>query len=114
MTSPDTNEIPAVENAALPDNAQMLDVREVDEWNLGHAPNSVLIPLGELPSRLADLPEPRPLHVVCRSGGRSSRAVAFLRENGIDAINVTGGMLGWQAAGRPMTTGDGSGSPLVQ
>lgn len=114
MTTPDTPEVPAVENSALPDNALILDVREIDEWNLGHAPNAAHIPLGELPSRLRELPEKRPLHVICRSGGRSSRAVTFLLENDVDAINVSGGMLGWQAAGRPMTRGEGSGTPLVR
>lgn len=114
MTSPVHAEIPEIENSALPDNALMVDVRETDEWDLGHAPHSMLIPLGELPGRMGDLPEHRPLHIICRSGGRSGRAVAFLREQGVEAINVTGGMLAWQAAGRPMTTGNGSGSPLVQ
>lgn len=114
MTTPDAPEIPAIENAGLPDNERMIDVREPDEWHLGHAPNAVLIPLGELPTRLAELPEHRPLYIVCRSGGRSGRAVEFLRESGIEAVNVTGGMLAWQAAGRPMTNGEGSGTPLVQ
>ena len=114
MTSPAHGDIPEIENSALADNALMVDVRETDEWDLGHAPHSMLIPLGELPARIDELPEQRPLHIICRSGGRSGRAVAFLRANGVEAINVAGGMLAWQAAGRPMTTNNGSGAPLVQ
>lgn len=114
MTTPGSDDIPSIENYSLPDNARLLDVREQDEWNLGHAPHASHIPLGDLPSRLTELPEQRPLHVICRSGGRSGRAVAFLRANGVDAVNVSGGMLAWQAAGRPMTSGEGSGTPFVQ
>ncbi len=113
MTTPSAG-LPAAENRTLPDNEPLLDVRERDEWDRGHAPRAILISLHELADRLDDLPPARPLHVICRSGGRSARAVELLRSRGIDAVNVTGGMLAWQAAGRPMTTGTGVGAPSVE
>ncbi len=106
-------DVPSVRNAELPDNAVILDVREPHEWALGRAPGAIHIPLGELEARLADLPDQAPLVVTCRGGGRSSRAVAFLRSQGIEAINLTGGMMGWQRDNRPMSH-DGPGTPEVR
>jgi rhodanese-related sulfurtransferase len=80
----------------------LLDVREDDEWAAGHAPDAVHVPMAELPERLDELPADGTLYVICRSGGRSARAAAYLNANGWDAVNVSDGMLGWQAAGRPM------------
>lgn len=86
----------------LDPDVRLLDVREDDEWQAGHAPGAVHIPLGELPSRLDELPESDALYVVCRSGGRSARATAFLNANGWDAVNVDGGMRSWHAEGRDL------------
>jgi rhodanese-related sulfurtransferase len=97
--------------AALPEGVTLLDVREPDEWAAGHAPEAVHIPMGDIQSRLADLPADNEVYVVCRSGGRSARVTAFLNANGWDAINVDGGLQSWQAAGRPMTSD--SGEPTV-
>ncbi|HEY8373022.1 MAG TPA: rhodanese-like domain-containing protein [Pseudonocardiaceae bacterium] len=101
-------QVPAVEvtelPAELPSGAVLLDVREQDEWDAGHAPGAVHIPMGELAERLDELPEDGEVYVVCRSGGRSARVTAFLNVNGWDAINVAGGMLSWAAAGRPVVT----------
>ncbi|NNG38309.1 rhodanese-like domain-containing protein [Flexivirga sp. ID2601S] len=91
----------------LPDDAVLLDVREQDEWDAGHAPTAVHIPLGDLPARLGELPEAdeaHPLPIVCRSGGRSGRAVAWLAQQGFDVVNVEGGMKQWAAAGKPLTS----------
>ena len=85
----------------LADDAVLLDVREDDEWAAGHAPGAVHIQLGDLPQRLADVPEvDGELPVVCRSGGRSGRAVAWLAQQGYDVVNVDGGMKQWEAAGK--------------
>ena len=93
----DVNEIPA--------DAAILDVREDDEWQAGHAPGAVHVPLGDVPSRLADLPETdEPLPVICRSGGRSLKATAFLAQSGFDPINVLGGMGAWADADKPMVS----------
>ncbi|WP_413451573.1 rhodanese-like domain-containing protein [Georgenia phoenicis] len=96
----------------VPAGHAILDVREQDEWDAGHAPGAVHIPLGELPDRLDELPE-EDLLVVCRSGGRSMRATAWLNHSGFTARNLDGGMREWAAAGLPMTTDDGSDARLL-
>lgn len=96
----------------LPADAVVLDVREDDEWQAGHAVGAVHIPMTELAERLDDVPEGDPLYVICRSGGRSARVAAYLNANGWDAVNVVGGMGAWQAAGRPMAA-DGGRVPEV-
>ncbi len=73
-----------------------LDVREPDEYSAGHIPGSVLMPLGTVEARMGELERERPIVVVCRSGGRSDRATQVLRQAGLDAVNMTGGMLAWQ------------------
>ena len=94
-------EVPVVDPRLLGDEV-MLDVREPDEWAAGRAPGAVHIPLYELPARLAELPAHRPLSVVCRVGSRSAQAAAWLIAQGIEARNVTGGMLAWAALGLPV------------
>lgn len=82
--------------------AVLLDVREQKEWDAGHAPGAVHVPLGQLAARLSELPQDRPLVAVCRSGGRSSTAVKALRQAGVEAENLDGGMQAWQRAGLPL------------
>lgn len=93
----------------IADDAVVLDVREQDEYDAGHAPRAVHIPLSEVPGRIGELPEvDGDLPVVCRSGGRSSRAVEYLAAQGYDVTNVEGGMKQWFADGKSVvTTGDG-------
>ncbi|WP_191246962.1 rhodanese-like domain-containing protein [Amycolatopsis deserti] len=109
-------DIPTASVSELPtDGLVLLDVREQDEWDAGHAPGAVHIPLGELPARtdeLAQLPDDQPLYVVCRTGGRSARAAAWLNASGWDAINVAGGMKSWETEGRPVV-GEHDGPPEV-
>jgi rhodanese-related sulfurtransferase len=95
----------------LPDGLHVLDVREPDEWQAGHIDGALHIPLRELPGRLADVPEGQTL-VVCKVGGRSSQAAAYLLQQGHDVVNLDGGMLDWQGAGRPMVSETG-GTPQV-
>jgi rhodanese-related sulfurtransferase len=102
--------IPQVPVADVHDDAVLLDVREQDEWDAGHAPGAVHIPLGELPSRLDELPDPDAgtLAVACRGGGRSSRAVAWLTQQGFDVANLDGGMKAWESAGKQLVADSGS------
>lgn len=90
----------------------MLDVREDDEWSAGHAPEALHIPMGEVPDRWEEIPPDAELLVVCRSGGRSARVVAYLHDAGRAALNVDGGMAAWEAAGRPLVA-DESVEPRV-
>lgn len=97
-----TGPVPAVGVTELPADAVLLDVRETDEWTAGHAPDAQHLPMSELTARLVELPDADPLYVICRSGGRSARVTAFLAQQGHPAVNVDGGMLAWQATGRPI------------
>jgi len=81
----------------------LLDVRTQPEWDEFHAPNAVLIPLDELPSRLDELPKGQEIVVICRSGNRSAVATDILRQNGFNATSVAGGMNAWRSAGYPVT-----------
>lgn len=103
--------VPQVPAAAVPAGAYLLDVREPGEWAAGHAPEAVHIPLGELGARYTELDTGRPLYVICRAGHRSARAAHALAGAGWDASNVSDGMMGWHAAGLPMTSE--SGQPYV-
>ena len=75
----------------------LLDVREPDEVEAWAYPVGVNIPLGELPSRLDELPREVTIVVACHMGGRSARAAQALSEGGWSAENLTGGMLAWVA-----------------
>lgn len=104
------SQIPQVQTFDIADNAVILDVREQDEWDAGHAPGAVHVPLGDLPGRLHELPDTDAgtLAVTCRGGGRSSRAVAWLSQQGFDVANLDGGMKAWEAAGKTVVAEDGS------
>src|SRR4051812_20058926 len=91
----------------LPDNMTVLDVREDDEWEAGRLEGSVHIPLRELGERFTGLPQSGQVLVVCRSGNRSAYATSYLVDQGIDAVNLAGGLVAWHGAGRPLTTDDG-------
>ena len=74
----------------------LLDVREPQEFQICRIPDSTLIPLGQLPARLAEVPADAPEIIVhCKSGVRSAKAVRLLREQGIPARNLKGGILAW-------------------
>ena len=77
----------------------ILDVREPREWEICKLPGTTLIPLGELPKRLAEVPQGAnapEIVVHCKMGGRSAKAVRLLRDHGItNARNLTGGILAW-------------------
>lgn len=94
--------IPEATVSSLCDDAWLLDVREPDEWAAGHAPGARLVPMGQLPARLAEVPVDREVVVVCRSGNRSGQVTQWLVMQGYDARNLVGGMQAWAAAGRPM------------
>ncbi|WP_153732873.1 rhodanese-like domain-containing protein [Sporosarcina obsidiansis] len=73
----------------------LIDVREVEEVQDGHIPGIVNIPLGLLEFRMHELDKNKPYIMICRSGGRSGQATAFLTSRGYDVTNMVGGMLDW-------------------
>ncbi|MFC3963837.1 rhodanese-like domain-containing protein [Nocardia jiangsuensis] len=112
MTSPDVPTVPvrevpgafdSVDPAAVTPPAILLDVREDDEWRLGHAPGAVHIPMADVPARAGELDPDADIYVICRQGGRSLEVVRYLANIGYEAVNVGGGMVSWQRAGRPLT-----------
>ena len=96
----------------LPDGVSVLDVREDIEWVHGHIDGATHIPLHELPARSDEVPEGQ-LLVVCKVGGRSAQATAWLVHYGHDAVNLAGGMLEWAEAGRPMVSETGAAPQVV-
>jgi adenylyltransferase/sulfurtransferase len=96
MTDMTVHDLHALRSQAQPHT--LLDVREDYEYEAGKITGSLHIPLGALPARLAELPREGKLVVHCKSGGRSARAVGFLRDQGFaDVWNVAGGITAWAA-----------------
>lgn len=108
VTHADVKDLPP----AFGDSAVLLDVREDDEWQRGHAAGAQHIPMGDVPARIDEIDRDATLYVVCHAGGRSLRVSEYLARNGFEPINVTGGMLAWVQAGRPVIT-DGGGAGTV-
>jgi rhodanese-related sulfurtransferase len=104
--------LPSVNVAAVPSDGLLLDVREDDEWTAGHAEGALHVPMSDFVARIGEVTEAtadgRQAFVVCRVGGRSAQITKYLVQQGVDAVNVEGGMLAWDGAGRPMVTDSGS------
>jgi rhodanese-related sulfurtransferase len=80
----------------------VLDVREAWELDNCALPDSLHVPLGELPAHLGELPRDRMLVVLCHHGVRSAHAVAWLRSQGLaNAVNLGGGIDAWAQAIEP-------------
>lgn len=90
----------------LPEGLTVLDVREDVEWNHGHIEGATHIPLRQLPARVDEVSHGQTL-VVCKVGGRSAQAVAYLSAAGRDVVNLAGGMVDWADAGRAMVSDNG-------
>ena len=75
---------------------QIVDVREPNEYQINRIPGTVLIPLGEVPRRYAELDKDAEIIVSCKMGGRSAKAADFLRSVGFKhVLNHKGGILDW-------------------
>ncbi len=86
--------------------AFILDVRQPDEWSQYHIEGATLIPLGELPSRVNELPRDQQIVVVCHSGNRSAKGRDILLNAGFTQVtSMAGGLIQWQAAGYPTVNG---------
>lgn len=83
----------------------ILDVREDEEYRAGHIVGAKHIPLHNLQQALKQLPQDTQIICVCFSGSRSGMAVTQLTRAGLNAINLQGGMMGWQRAGFPIQKG---------
>ncbi|MDO5372333.1 MAG: rhodanese-like domain-containing protein [Corynebacterium glutamicum] len=85
----------------VPAGAQLIDVRETDEYAEVRAQGAVNIPMSEFVGRIDEIDLDRDIYVICKLGGRSAQVAEYLEQRGIEAINVNGGTDGWVAAGLP-------------
>lgn len=90
--------------AAVDAGALLLDVREKEEFEAGHALGAFSIPLSELNDRYTELDKDAEIYCICKSGGRSGQATGALNEAGYDVTNVIGGSLDWYGEGLPFVS----------
>ncbi|PWH06536.1 sulfurtransferase [Brachybacterium endophyticum] len=106
-------DIESVAPTELPEGAHLIDVREQDEWDAGHAPQAQHVPASSFMEHLDALPDTDDeLFIVCRSGGRSAQVTQWLNQNGFEAVNVAGGMDIWYESSLPMVS-EGEAEPYV-
>jgi molybdopterin/thiamine biosynthesis adenylyltransferase/rhodanese-related sulfurtransferase len=114
---PEVREIDATQAKELLESSEkpvLVDVRERNEWNQGHIPDAVLVPMGELESRIADeAPDhARAVVLYCASGNRSARAAKTLQELGYEnAVSMAGGFIAWSEQGYPSELVDSALAP---
>ena len=96
----DTVDVQTVSQIKDRSDVVVLDVREQWEYDEQHIPGVTLIPMGEVPNRLSEIPTDKTVIVTCRSGNRSGQVTDYLRQAGYtDVHNMAGGILAWQQAG---------------
>ncbi|GAA0423049.1 rhodanese-like domain-containing protein [Streptomyces luteireticuli] len=109
--------VPTVSVDDLSADDLLLDVRENDEWEAGHAEGAVHVPMSDFAVRYGEmsdtLDDGRRVNVICRSGGRSAQVTAYLLQQGLDAANVAGGMEAWAAAGRAVVGAGGAPGAVI-
>jgi rhodanese-related sulfurtransferase len=100
--------LPSVTVADVTDDVFLLDVREQDEWDAGHAPDAHHVPMSALIARIDEVPQDGQVVIMCRSGHRSGQVVTYLSGQGrANVANLDGGIVEWVAAGRPIVAEDG-------
>lgn len=84
----------------------LLDVRELNEFTEQRVAGAVLLPISRFALGFRQVPQDRPILVLCKVGGRSSMAADFLIQQGWpDVTNIAGGISAWSSAGLPTTSG---------
>lgn len=78
------------------ENLNIVDVRELDEWESGHIPGAKHVPLSEFGDHIDKIDATVETIIVCRSGGRSERACEYLAQSGYNVVNMLGGMNAWR------------------
>lgn len=92
-----------VQPTEVPAGAQLIDVRENDEWAAVHAQGATHIPMSEITGRIQEIDPDRDIYVICHLGGRSAQVCQYLENSlGWDVINVGGGTNQWEADGLPV------------
>jgi hydroxyacylglutathione hydrolase len=86
-----------------PGDHTLVDVRELHEWMRGHLPSAIHIPLGDLEDQLNDVPNDKPVVLVCATGSRSMVGAEVLLESGyMEVYNLIDGTQGWMSKGLPI------------
>lgn len=94
-----------IQPSAVPEGAQLIDVRENEEWAAEHAQGATHIPMSEITGRIQEIDPDKDIYVICHSGGRSAQVCQYLENAlGWDAINIEGGTDQWKAEGLPIVT----------
>lgn len=88
---------------ALENKELIIDVREGWEFESGHVPTAINMPLSSVPDQLASLPKDKTIWVICQSGGRSMTAANYLGTEGYQAVSVAGGTGSWINAGNEVS-----------
>jgi len=102
-TLPDSVDVVTVNDLLNNEDVLILDVREQFEYDEKHIPGITLIPMGEVPARLNEIPTDKEVILTCRSGNRSGQVADFLRQQGFTNVhNMEGGIVAWEAAGLPV------------
>ena len=91
---------------ALRSGARLVDVRERHEYDAGHVPGALLVPLATVPDSLDVFTSGAPTYVICKTGARSYRACEYLADQGVEAVNIEGGTMAWVISGRDTVAGD--------
>ena len=86
--------------------ALLIDVREHWEWDRGHAPQAVFMPMSTFGDHVDELPSDSDILVICHSGGRSFTVASALADAGYRAVDVLGGMTAWEQSGGPVVSAD--------
>lgn len=85
------------------DDVMLIDVREPEEYAAGHIAEGTLIPMGQVPERLSEIPTDKTVILYCRSGNRSGQVMQLLQAQGYTNVhNMEGGMLAWELAKLPV------------
>lgn len=92
-----------VQPTEVPAGAQLIDVRENDEWAAVHAQGATHIPMSDITGRIQEIDPDQDIYVICHLGGRSAQVCQYLENSlGWDVINVEGGTDKWEADGLPV------------
>jgi len=99
---------PAEAEALVRDGAQLIDVREDEEWEAGRIGGARHIVLGEVASQAPTIDQERPVVFYCRVGARSAMAADAFRRGGYDAYSLAGGLEAWAGEGKPLEPDGGT------